>query len=444
MPIAPEVTQIQTNYKPDPIPPQPYQSAVIDSRDIRPDQLLTHITGSSIVGTYYSQILGADDDLSGHVQYRDAVLQQYIKIEKYEGKVQDDTKFTQEEVSKRMEGSLSMDTYPTGLIPNVGDRYITAGLSGTMFVYRVNSSERLSVYNGTCYRLELIPVGHAKGFMLEDLESKVKETRVFSKNFLQYGENPIVNKGEFEALLDLASLRKMMLNDYFSRFYSQRFSTCMVPDQVVSTYDMYMIDFIKSTMEYNDHPLVWRIHQYHGGNTAQLHFISILQCLINPLVHTRANIFTLAHKVPARYTGSVLALSALRTTAIGNVVYPSNPIFNVDDTGWSPAETYEIYGRADRHPVPSTIRTRNRVDDPEPPFIVPATFGYNYIFSEGFYAGSPQSLLEEQVECYLGKRPLNTHALVGLASNSRYWTNMDKFYYVPIIALLIKKITRSL
>jgi hypothetical protein len=148
--------------------------------------------------------------------------------------------------------------------------------------------------------------------------------------------------------------------------------------------------------------------------------------------------------VPARYTGSVLALSALRTTAIGNVVYPSNPIFNVDDTGWSPAETYEIYGRADRHPVPSTIRTRNRVDDPEPPFIVPATFGYNYIFSEGFYAGSPQSLLEEQVECYLGKRPLNTHALVGLASSSRYWTNMDKFYYVPIIALLIKKITRSL
>ena len=44
MPIAPEVTQIQTDYKPDPIPPQPYQSTVHDRRDIRPEQLFTQNT----------------------------------------------------------------------------------------------------------------------------------------------------------------------------------------------------------------------------------------------------------------------------------------------------------------------------------------------------------------------------------------------------------------
>ena len=445
MPIAPEVTQVPTDYKPHPVVPQPYQSVTIDAKVIRPDQLLTNIAGSSIVGTYYRQVLGADDDLSGQVQYRDGVLQQYIKIEQFEGKVQDDTKFTQEQVSRRMEGQLSMDTYPTGVYPNVGDRYVTAGLSGTVFIYRVSSSERLSIYNGACYRLELVPVGHANGYMLEDLESKVVETRIFVKSFLQYGENPVINKGDFESLLELASLRKMMLNDYFSRFFSQRFSTCLLPMQVDSTYDSYIVDFIKATMELSDHPLIFKVHSYHTGNLSHQYFSSILQCLVNPEITTRANIFTMAHKVPVRYTGSVIPLYALRTTAIGCVVYPNDAVYNVDEGfGRVPTETYQIYGKADRLPVPSTVKTRTRADEVEPPFILPATNEYDYIFSRDFYAGKPSSLLEEQVESYLNKRPLNMMILTALANSSRYWDNMDKFYYVPIIALLIKKITRSL
>jgi hypothetical protein len=60
----------------------------MDRKTMRPDSLLTHIAGSSLVGTYYAQIRSIDDDLSGHQENRNSVLQQFKRIENFEVKLQ--------------------------------------------------------------------------------------------------------------------------------------------------------------------------------------------------------------------------------------------------------------------------------------------------------------------------------------------------------------------
>ena len=87
-------------------------------------------------------------------------------------------------------------------------------------------------------------------------------------------------------------------------------------------------------------------------------------------------------------------------------------------------------------PKPAPINLMNTWKEKHPDF--------EYIFSQSFYDGTPTSLMEEVTLEYLKQLESKPNTLIALLNHSRTWNNLERFYYVPILALLIKRIVRKL
>lgn len=445
MPIGQEVVQLHSSYQPEPIAPHPYQSVVMNRKEMRPDSLLTHIGGSAIVGTYYSQLISVDDDLSGHQENRHAVLQQFRRISNFETRVQDDVNFEQEDESRRYDGSLTVVTYPTGLIPNVGDAYIILNLVQENIMFQVNQVQRNSAYKSACYTLTLSPVAY-EVTRHQDLDSKVIRDDVFVKDFMSYGESPVINKGEFESLVELANLRRMLIVDYMQRFYSHRFTTFIMPGQPVPTYDPFLTNFVRKTWRFDDHALVHKLVSYHTGRGQAEENIDIFTCLIDPDRTPLSAVFRKIGVLSSATASVHLSLFSIRTTSIQQYLYPFNASYNVDNddgmSGLIPTDTFVTL--SEREPVFTQTRTRLTEHEKEPPAILPSAFDGFYVFSEAFYMGLAGSMLEELVWAYIKKQPLDLRKLVAVANTAAEWDNLSKFYFTPVVALLIRNVTKAL
>ena len=88
--------------------------------------------------------------------------------------------------------------------------------------------------------------------------------------------------------------------------------------------------------------------------------------------------------------------------------------------------------------------SRSSIDLTEPPAVNPICTDFEYIFSQSFYDGTPTSLMEEVTLEYLKQLESKPNTLIALLNHSRTWNNLERFYYVPILALLIKRIVRKL
>ena len=450
MPIAKEIKHTPTEYKPDPVVPIPYQSAVVNAKQMHPNNLLTYTEGPTLRGSYYKLVLDKDNDLAGHMLGRDPVLQQYIKITNLESKLISDVNFSQEEETRLFDGSITVLLFPCGIIPNVGDMYVIDSAADVPIIYQVTKpAEAKSIYKQTCYELSMTPIDFSNGKRIEDLDLKVVESRVFVREFLQYGNNPVVNHGVFESMVELADMRKMAIKDYFARYYSRRLRTFILPDQTYQVYDPYLVNFILESIESTDMLDINQVIQYNTGYAGELEHKSILQCLINPEQTPLSFIFTKAGRVNRRFLGNTLVLGSIIMSTIEEVIYPVNPIYNVDASQsmrlTSLVIDTPIAVLGDKKPkYIEGFQSRSSIDLTEPPAVNPICTDFEYIFSQSFYDGTPTSLMEEVTLEYLKQLESKPNTLIALLNHSRTWNNLERFYYVPILALLIKRIVRKL
>ena len=450
MPIAKEIELVRTDYEPTPTIPMPYQSATIDSKQMHPDNLLTYLEGPPIVGDYYKLVVDKDNELSGNMLARDPVLQQYIKIENFECKLQNDAAFTQNEENRLFDGTISVMIYASTIVPNVGDLFVVDSMVSVPVIYQVSGPvERKSIYNKTCYLVELSALDFANGNRIIDMADKVIETRVFVKEFLQYGNAPVINKGEFESLVDLANLRRRTILDYFKNFYSDRLKTLLVPSGGIVTYDTFLTNFVLSTISTDDSIYVSKINQYNIGFADESGALSILDLLIHPADLSLDTVFKKAGRIDKNLLATTVSISSIRLTPITEVISPIDTPFNVDDpfsyrtTKLKASAPISLIGERKEIYIEG-LNTRHNLDEKEPPAIIPAAVNHDYIFSDQFYNGKGSSLLEEIVLEYINKIPSDPRKLQALYSSIKTWGMLERFYYLPILIMLTKRLVRKL
>jgi hypothetical protein len=423
------------------------KTAVVDTRYTPQSDLLAYIEGSTWTVDYYSQILDAHDELGGQDMAAPGPLRQYRRIWSMELKVtQDLSQISQEAASNEITLQGGANVYPF-LIPQVGDMFRAGVADGREGIFKVTRVQAMQVFAETAHTIEYQQVAANDPARVYDLENKTIHTLYFVKDFLLNQQNPLLEEGDYHASRKLEGFYYDMTHLYFTQYFSREKMTLIVPHQRGYTYDHGLTDFVKAIMNSFDDVHISSIRQLNIGDDAGIAAPSLWTMLDRRDPKLMKFIYTKTGLVGRNSFHRSAMMAGMRYTGVERIVYPLDAKRNVD--------YHQGREREKAVMVENIISTSPAYVPPAPPqagqvgmmdVIKPVDMAQSYVLSTAFYArdNTQLSLLEKLVLDYLDFKIIAAGDVLKLCDASYDWGPVEKFYYFPIVLMLIRYNLRRL
>ena len=454
---------------PQPTPPKPlekvsvtspdYRHSVVDTKITPLASLISHVSGSSIVGDYYSQVVSADEELSEFQPNQLAPYQQYHLIKDLESKLQGSLNTSIDSATGVATITGSAIIYPK-LTPNRGDVYILDTGDGRAGQFTVTNITILSLFKETCYEIDIELSRYVDQALIDNINSKVVKTSVFHKDFLVYGQNPIIAEESLVALKELKALENTILNHWINSFYSVEFSTFMVPGQEGATYDPYVTRMFFHIYNTTDHRVFNKVKIINVDGVKEANQLSIFDVLLQRDISLLPDVFRTPFLIDtgsfstdpllksARYSGARYVVGAKKTLANVDDEYAPIPTLTtgiemreLNDYDFSLASG--IYNNLINdfvYPGEEALPSSSVFVTEEVPYLHAIRSTSPYVFSPSFYDNDVNgySKFEHLVKVYLNDGTINRTVLYGFCNSFQSWGRLEKFYYMPVLLILIK------
>lgn len=425
-----------------------YKGIVVDTRYVPTTDLLTHVEGSSWTVDYYSQVLDEDNGVAGQSVNKPAQFQQYRNVKQMELKVTTGLVPSQDPTTKKMAYSGVANVYPV-LIPNQGDMFVAQLDDGRRAIFMVTSTERKSFYKDSVFVIEYQMQDYATYERERDLETKSIVSYEYVKDYLQAGQNPLVEASEWQGLTKLHSRYESILSSYTKLFFSREFNTFIVPGQDYPTYDAWLTKALAAFFETTDTPELLNMRLLDCDDQESMRVTTLWDVLLQKDPSLLKFVNQQAGTVWVnRFTRNPM-LNGIRWSGINQVVFPLNPELTVDqelrglepftdsqlvDTPSRPGRLEDLIGKANLEGLPYTTA----------PLIHPVLLDNFYVLSKAFYHDhiGEQSQLELAVKDFLADRAISHKTLFAFCETWHGWSRLAMFYYTPIVLILIRAALR--
>jgi len=427
-----------------------FKSVTIDTRYIPVANILTHVEGSSWTIDYYSQVLNDDSALSGQNLNRNAIHQAYKLIEGMEVKVTTALTSVQDEVGKTQTMSGVATVYPF-LIPNIGDMFIANIGDGRRGIFKVTGSERRSIFKDTCHVIEYQLIDYDTAERRNDFAIKTVETFQFVKDFLMHGQNPLLIKDEYLLVEKLRAHRETMIKRYFKSFISGEFKTLLIPGQPFTVYDSFLTNAVMSMFNVLDTPELLQIRRLNCDGDDVMSSLQIWDVLRNRDIDLLKNSCRKMGLVGTCTFTQDPMFDGVRYSGVEYLMYPIDPELSSD---YRRVYASKPLAAETLVPEPSAVRTLadliaapvlESVAATDVDLIHEVLEDDCYVFSQMFYDNADdQSRLELCVRDYLaGNAPDNRQLLV-FCETYNSWGSLERFYFIPVILMLLNASVRSI
>ncbi len=417
-----------------------YKGIAVDQRWTPIVSMLQHISGSAWTVDYYSQVIDTDTSLGGQRPSSSPVYQQYRKIERLVVRVTAPLTQGQNPDTKAMTyvGKAVVHSF----IPNDGDMFVADIGDGQSATFRIMTTTKMAVFKESVYEIEY-EVGTTEEEFLLDLETKTVEHLVYRADKLVHGESPII-LANHDALLDQANnVVQVILNQYFTRFFNQEYRTLLVPGQVRTVYDPFLVSFITKLLNTDDCLGMSRLKQLNMQEDGVYKHNSLWDAIANQDEvylqggFTRVGLAeTASFEINPFFTG-------IRFTGVQLAVYPKDPMIGIHDVTETSIKSLsiteltpsiggntEMFEDANTGELPENAAT---------PGLYHVTFDDYYVLSQNFYGETTtQSTLEVMTRNHIQRKALDLEALMNTAKSFSQWGLVEQFYYLPIVLALLR------
>lgn len=446
--------------KQDPITIQPleYKGVTVDTTMMERDILTTYISGQAWDVDYYSQIKGSSDAIQNFQIDLPAAYQQYRLIRGLELKVDDPLSENQDSQTKDMTISGSAKVYGV-FVPNTGDVFIADIGDGREGLITVTSSKRLSHYESTPYAIEYVVTQLMTKDIRDALDTKVQETLFFNKDFLVQGLEPLLHGEDVDIVSKLTSHYNRLLALYFNDFYSRTLKSLLVPNQPEITYDPFLVKFIKTILSTDEHPAIRNMVEFNVSEDQSSYEYTLWNCLATldysllPMCVHEAGIMDINNFY------SMPLFNSIYYSGVQQVVYPDMAETNVD-AGYVANSAKALSkirrGRARFREMNRLVANSLSMDptyeiyealDHKSPAIRRVTHDDYYVLSKDFYLNDGTQILsklEVLTLAALKGEAIDIRMLEKLCEGSKYWDNVERFYYFPILFVLLRVYPRRI
>lgn len=425
-----------------------YRGVTVDTQYVPQSSLLSNIEGSAWTVNYYSQVVDTDNALSGQQVNREAIYQQYRLINQLEIRVTQALTQSQDQESKQITVTGTAITYPF-MIPLEGDMFLADVGDGREAVFRITHTEKRTYFKESCFQIDYVLVDYSTEQRRHDLQRKVVQELYFERDFLIHGQNPLLQRQDYADLQLLQSRYEDLIELYFAMFSSKEFRTLVVPGQHRAVYDHFVMKAVTGLFDSVEAPTLARLRILNCDDQDALHCFTIWDALLQrkrallPYCNRRAGLLT------TRAFTERPQLEGIRYSGIDYVVYPKDLEVCVD-FDIRPVQTPASGGVSliePRAPKPPPAPPPEEGEVPAPPaapLVWPVLVDDYYVLSEAFYADLPnQSVLERAVRDYLDFKAPKRRTLVELVEAFHSFNPLERFYYGPILLLLVRSSIRS-
>lgn len=306
-----------------------YKHSIVDTKETPLNSLVTHVEGSTRIVDYYSQVLSSGEEPQTYSPGLATHLQQYKLIKDFEIKQQDFSYDFDSELNQA-NGTGTAIIYPP-LIPNFGDVFIADIGNGKAGMFNVSAVSKRSIFKQACYEItfNLLYVIDTQG-QVDLLNSKVVETYNFVKDFILYGQNPIIVNSEFNLLNDSKRILDEAIEDFITEFYSRELVTLVPPGYNRPTYDPFAVRAFMEVVEVSNNARASRIKMKNTNELKEFWQDSIWNALINPSRNQHTRFWTRAQAVNVRAFNQHPGTGSIRFSGFDQVIRPLDRLNNVD------------------------------------------------------------------------------------------------------------------
>lgn len=426
-----------------------YRGNTVDTRYVDHTSLLTHVSGSSWTVRYFQQYLGADNEPTAQDVFKSAVYQQYKLIENLEIKVTSPLSSSEDSESKEFEVTGEATMYPP-LIPNKGDMFLADIGDGREGIFSITQVTRMSILKDTTYSISYVLIDFSTEQRRKDLEAKVIKETHFDKRLLSHGMDPVIVSDEYNRRAILEKQQHVLLDTYLTQFYNKSIASLAVPDQTMITYDGFLVNTIKALFESDEHPLLRQIKTYSTDIANIPEPKTIWDCMLRmsdalrPLISEQLGLFD------SKLFNRLSTTNGLYYSNVRDVVFPTDR--DIDFINRSTLKNNDQGIRDIRHQFTNTnlgslLRpaTTGGTGIAALPPIKPVVEDTYYVFTEAFYTKQKEQMsqLELLVEHLLTAKQINQKVLSELVDMNQRWSLIDRFYYTPVLLILIKASLRG-
>lgn len=435
--------------------PEPYRGIAVDTQYTPSSSLLLWISGSNWRVNYYSQVLDSTQEPTPLALDRKPPYQQYRKIIGIDLKVLQSLDPQQDERIRTFSVTGSGLTYPF-LTPNNGDMFTANIGDGKIGLFTITSSRRTTFKRDSVYAVEWKMISELTTQQLENLDEKSIITYHYSQRSLLGNCGPFITEAEYEDSKRYEKLIGELTRRYLTDFYSREHSTFLVPDQELKTYDHFVTKAVLKVFDSKLDTRLAKVKVLNVQSEAVMQQPTIWDTLLYRDSSRLCDSTAKASLVSTRISRWRPELQAIGYTGIPRFVYPMEPPTDVDsqyngNSHFRPAGVPFKEGQLRRREgrfIPQHERDLeyfNRNLNASESWAIPADINpvsrdEYYVFTEAFYCNSKQqqSKLEMLVWQMLNKETLNPEQLRAVTECCLTWDNLERFYYHPILIILLK------
>lgn len=419
----------------EPVVPPKHIPIIVDAPRYDVSALRGVTEGTPIVVDWYQKL---KDKISGTYAVDSTVsstIDQLLKINRLEVRLDGEIDYTQNDKDKTflIKGELIVTN---GLVPNEGDCFRYEAGNGRSLIYTINSAVRTSAMDEGMYRCSFSALFYTSDARYRDLESKVVDSYHYVRDYATLGRSAVVTTEFFSNAKELHKIRHNMAQDYLREFVNHDHKLLLVPSQSQKTYDPYTAHAFRAAMPelpYHKQQAV-KFHDTveDGGSGDPTIWDALLERRADLLVGCR----TLSYTVNVGGLVTKPILRSIRYCGANYLVFPVTDNETSDVTIMGTAFTPEA-GTTPTGPLDLMLQ-KNPVQGARPATYPPSMEG-RYVLSPAFYNRDEEnmSLLEWLTWNYLDGNPSDMRALLSLVSNYRAWPDVRRYYYTPLLMILM-------
>lgn len=439
-----------------------YRGITVDCEYAPPSHLMQWSTGSNWIVDYWSQILGPHDEPTTQNVNREPHAQSYRWLHRIPLKVTQSLSDDTDDVINTWSRTGGGHTYGF-MTPNIGDMFAAAIGNGHTGLFTITSVKRVTIQAGSTYAVEWKQVGELTKDRMDDLKRKSMENYWFSAASMNAGCGPFVSDEEQQRSSTYSKLLRTLIDRYLTDFFSPEHSTLLMPDQLYKTYDHWVTKAVMMMVDTTMDGRMRRVKALNVMSEPVMRQPTVWDAIIRRDMDKISDSTERCHLVNTRISRWRPELQAIGYTGIPRFVFPIEAPTDVDSQydGEDRARPWGIpfHEGQPRRPESGPWRSQLERDlpwfkrvSPEdehnyaaqlyrvPADIHPVVRDNYYVFTESFYRCDThlQSKLELCTTAMIRGEELDKNQFDALLENIRYWDNLERFYYYPVVMALLK------
>lgn len=421
-----------------------YQGIVVDHSDTPVESLVAYLDGMPWTVDYYGQMLGKHSDLHELDVGQTPAMQQYQKLIALELRVASTLQSSYDAVNAitSVTGSATI----IHVLPNVNDYFVADAGSREQGLFRVKSVERRIFNRDSVYLIdyELVSFVRDDEVKYKDIEAKVVRQYYFSKDRLVEGLSPVLREEEYVASFNISKYYQDTIHRYFRDFFNRSTMLLLVPGQDhEKVYDVFVATFLSAIMDSQEAPELRDMKYVSMDHERYMAQDQLWATLLN---RDYGDISRCHQKMVLASRYHFNRSSWLKGPIYWNIDHYVYPVVTDDPTRVVTFDAVPYSGDAD-------LVSGEALMEVEPwlskngyqhtsgiiPIIKSVKIDDYYVLSEAFYTDQTNlSVLEILIRDYLKNQTIDLKMLGALVHAYPSWPVLERFYYGPLIILLLK------